>query len=283
MKSEILDLSHKELLSSRLRGITIPIAEYAFPNLYLFRAAHRYEVISDREIFVSGISYDGFRYLMPTFDIRNVDIGYLAGLMEGYDFLFPVPEEWLGVFDEEEFSVSWKDGDTDYLYTVEKMSSFKGRRLHKKRNLLKQFTSRYEHRAAPLTVELIEDAVSVLTEWQRQSGSSAPETDFAACREALALYEELILCGGIYYADGTPAGFVVGEELNDETFALHFAKARKEFTGIYQYMFNNFARILPDRYRLMNFEQDLDREPLRLAKSSYLPDIMLKKYRVSLK
>jgi hypothetical protein len=75
---------------------------------------------------------------------------------------------------------------------------------------------------------------------------------------------------------------VLGEELNDETFVLHFAKAKKKFKGIYQYMFNNFAKILPPKYRRLNLEQDLDKENLRIFKSSYVPDAMLRKARVTL-
>ena len=80
-----------------------------------------------------------------------------------------------------------------------------------------------------------------------------------------------------------PAGFVLGEELNETTFVLHFAKARTKFKGIYQYMFNNFAKILPPKYKYLNLEQDLDKENLRVFKSSYVPDVMLKKARVRLK
>ncbi len=64
---------------------------------------------------------------------------------------------------------------------------------------------------------------------------------------------------------------------------LHFAKARIKFKGIYQFMFNNFASILPPKYRYLNLEQDLDKENLRVFKTSYQPDIMLRKARVRLK
>ena len=112
---------------------------------------------------------------------------------------------------------------------------------------------------------------------------NAADTDYAACREALDRYDELVLCGGIYYAEGEPAGFVLGEEVSDETFVLHFAKARTRFKGIYQFMFNNFAKILPPKYKYLNLEQDLDKENLRVFKASYLPDVMMRKARVRLK
>ena len=283
MVYEPLDLGHKSLLFERLKGIDIPISEYSFPNAYLFRRVHRYEVLRDRELFLRGVSYDGSTYLMPAWTIRDADVSYLKDMMAEVDCLFPIPEALLPFFSDDEFEFHYKGGDMDYIYTVEKMSTFKGRYLHKKRNLLKHFVSLHTHQEVPLTRDRLDQAVFVLNEWQAETGLDAGETDYHPCLEALQLYDELVLCGGIYYADNEPAGFIVGEELNPETFVLHFAKARKKYKGIYQYMFNRFAKILPAKYKHLNFEQDLDREPLRIAKSSYMPDLMLKKFRVSLR
>lgn len=283
MRVESLDFSHRELLHARLKKLNCPIAEYSFPNLYLFRHAHKYELIFDKEIFIKGMSYDGYAYLMPTVEIGKIESGYLKAMMKSVDFLFPVPENWLDYFSQGEFQCTCRQGDMDYIYTVEQMSTYRGRNLHSKRNLLKQFISTYAHRALPLTNDRLNDAVAVLDGWLNDAGQDVAETDYSPCLEALRRYDDLILCGGIYYADSEPAGFIVGEELNEETFALHFAKARKRFKGIYQYMFNNFAGILPPKYRFLNFEQDLDKDTLRLAKSSYLPHAMLKKARVSLR
>jgi hypothetical protein len=283
MQIEKLSLNHKDLLTQRLRSITVPLSEYTFPNLYLFRGTHDYEVIIDKEIFVRGTSYDGRSYIMPTVDVRSLDLGYLKDMMRTVDFLFPIPEEWLPVFDTGEFEIMFAEGDADYEYTVEKMSFLKGRDLHKKRNLLKQFLEKYKHEALPLTNDRLDQARFILDDWLATSEMGSDETDFGPCREALDRYEELVLCGGIYYADDEPAGFVLGEELNEETFVLHFAKARTKFKGIYQYVFNNFAKILPPKYKYLNLEQDLDKENLRVFKGSYKPDVMLKKARVRLR
>jgi hypothetical protein len=220
---------------------------------------------------------------MPTVDVRSLDIGYLKDMMRTVDFLFPVPEEWLSAFDPGEFEITFAEGDADYEYTVEKMSLLKGRNLHKKRNLLKQFLEMYKHEALPLTNDRLDHARFILDDWLAAPEMKAEDTDFGPCREALDRYEELVLCGGIYYANDEPAGFVLGEELNEETYVLHFAKARTKFKGIYQYMFNNFAKVLPPKYKYLNLEQDLDKENLRVFKTSYIPDVMLKKARVRLR
>ncbi|HXY61559.1 MAG TPA: phosphatidylglycerol lysyltransferase domain-containing protein [Nitrospirota bacterium] len=283
MLIEKLGLRHKELLAPLLRGAMAGLSEYTFANLYLFRGNHAYDVIMDRNIFIRGTSYDGHTYLMPVFDVRTADIGLLKDLMKTVDFLFPIPEEWLSMFAPDVFEITYKDGDADYVFTVEKMSTYKGRNLHKKRNLLAQFQKLYQHDALPLTNDRLAQARLILSDWQSTSKMNTTDTDYAACLEALDRYDELVLCGGIYYADNQPAGFVLGEEVSNETFVLHFAKARTKFKGIYQYMFNNFARVLAPKYKYLNLEQDLDKENLRVFKSSYVPDLLLRKARVRLK
>ena len=64
------------------------------------------------------------------------------------------------------------------------------------------------------------------------------------------------------------------------TFSLHFAKGKRKFKGMYQYMYNHFAKILSGQYQYLNFEQDLGKLALRIAKSSYDPNQVLKKYRL---
>lgn len=277
---ERLGIDHMDLLTPRLRQANAGLSEYTFANLYLFRASHDYHVIRDREIFIRGISCDGRTYLMPTTDARMLEPQYLREMMQGVDFLFPIPEAWLSPFHEDEYEITYREGERDYVYTVEKMTTYGGRRLHKKRNLLKQFLQKYQSHALPLTNDKLDEARFILEDWMKSAGVNPADTDFGPCREALDLYEDLVLCGGIYYADNEPAGFVLGEELNEETFVLHFAKARTKFKGIYQFMFNNFAKILPPQYRYLNLEQDLDRENLRVFKSSYAPEAMLRKARV---
>ena len=280
---EPLDLKHKDLLFERLRRIPAPLSEYSFPNLYLFRNVHQYEVLLDDHVFIRGRTYDGHTFVMPTEPLDRMGLSCLENALQDAEFLFPIPEEWLKHLPGDRFEAAFQDGDADYVYTVEKMVTLAGRKLHKKRNLLKQFTQAYRHEAHPLTEERVKDARIVLEEWLKELQADPAGTDHGPCREALERYDDLVLCGGITYADGEPAGFVLGEEVSDDTYVLHFAKARTKFKGVYQHLFNSFAKVLPPKYRYLNLEQDLDQENLRVFKSSYVPDALLRKARVRLK
>lgn len=282
MQSEKISLEHQSLLAERLKKAGTALSEYSFVNLYLFREVHDHRVLREGEaVFVSGRTYDGARYLMPAQAVDRGNVGELLAAAKGHDLIFPVPEEWLPAFEGHGVTSGFSEGDSDYVYTVEKLSTYRGQKLHGQKNLLNQFLARFTPEAKPLTKDRMTDALDILETWQLDVGQPREATDYGACREAFGLYDELVLCGGIYYVDGEPGGFVIGEEIHPGMFALHFAKGKRKFKGLYQYMFNHFAKILPRQYAYLNFEQDLGVLALRIAKTSYHPDRILKKYRLS--
>ena len=281
MITEKLSLDHKDLLRQKFQLAGAALSDYSFANLYLFRDVHDYHVLTEGDaVYVSGKTYDGVRFLMPTEKVCAAGTGKLLEAAQGFDMIFPVPEEWLAAFGEKAGAATFSGNDSDYVYTAEKLSTYKGHKLHGQKNILGQFLDRYTPEAKPLTEDRIKDSFEILETWQQDVGEPPETTDYGPCRVALRFYDTLVLCGGIYYVEGEPAGFVIGEEILPDMFALHFAKGKRKFKGIYQYMYNHFANILPKKYAFLNFEQDLGKLALRIAKSSYDPDRTLKKYRV---
>ena len=81
---------------------------------------------------------------------------------------------------------------------------------------------------------------------------------------------------------GKPAAYTFGEGVAGGTaFVIHFEKAVGGFKGLYQFISMSFASILPDKYKYINWEQDLGDEGLRRTKMSYRPADFVRKYRAS--
>lgn len=280
MKREKLSIDHQKMLSQRLREITVPLSEYCFSNLYLFREVHNYHVIITDDIYIEGSTYDGVRFLMPTRHPSKVNLKDIEKRLSSVDCLFPIPEEWLLLFQERGYVHNFNEGDSDYIYSKEKLSSYSGKKLHNKKNLLNQFLRKYDAEVLSITSDHIPAAIDILDTWQEQLGQPPENTDYHACREGLEMFDRLHLCGVIYYIEGSPAGFLMGEGITTDTFAIHFAKGLTSYKGIYQYMYNHCAKALPDPFQYFNFEQDLGIQALRDAKKSYIPDITRNKYRL---
>ncbi len=280
MKREKLSIDHQKMLGKRLNNITVPLSEYCFSNLYLFRNVHDYHIITTDEIYVEGRTYDGVRFLMPTSHPSEMDLKEMEEILTTVDCLFPIPEEWLLLFQERGYTHNFNEGDSDYIYSKEKLSTYSGKKLHNKKNLLNQFLRKYDAEVMALTGEHIPTATRILDTWQEQLGQPPENTDYSACREGLEKFDRLGLCGVIYYVENDPVGFIMGEGITTDTFAIHFAKGITSYKGIYQYMYNHCAKALPDPFKYFNFEQDLGIQALRDAKKSYLPDITRNKYRI---
>ena len=289
MKRTSLNYEHLTAVVQRLDAIGMHISEFSFPNLYLFRNTHEYELLeTEHGFFVSGLSYDKKKYLMPLVNPEMAEEGCFDELKDllrsaDWDFIFPVPEEWLDCFDEDEFRRSYSPDDSDYLFFTEKFKTYPGKKMHKKKNLLNQFLKSYDTLLVPITDDVIDDARGILEIWQHTTPQEIAASDYHQCMEALELHGQLGLTGALAYADGKPAGFLLGEALNEETFTIHFAKADIGFKGIYQFLFSRFAADFCPDYKFMNLEQDMGNEGLRKTKVSYRPDLMAHKYRITLK
>lgn len=283
-KIEIIDLKHHRCLTERFQGMNLQISDYSFANVYLFRNISHYEFVTrDCGLFVSGRNRQRQNYVMPLNDPAGCDIQTFRDVLEKRDFFFPVPEGWLKYFPEDQFTVTYEDSESDYIYLTANMAGFKGKQYVRHRNHLNQFLSLYEPEGVSLSSGNYKDAMTVLQEWQNSSRTAADKTDFEQCSEALHHFSELALWGTIYYINNHEAGFIIGEALNSETFCLHFAKASRQYHGIYEYMFNDTAKRLMSEYQYLNLEEDMGNKNLQRTKRSYGPEYILKKYRVGLK
>ncbi len=123
---------------------------------------------------------------------------------------------------------------------------------------------------------MIPEAAQVLDQWAVDKGTPG---DYNSAKEALELFDVLNMQGAMYYVDGKPAGWCLGESLaKGRMFAIHFEKGIDEYKGIYQFINQAFAAALPRYYTYINREQDLGDEGLRQAKMTYRPAGFVRKY-----
>jgi len=287
MKDAIMIRSYPESteITMALRPILHPlfqqlqegISEFAFANIYLFRDVHNYRIskLDDNLFVILGKDDDNPFFMLP-FGLPDKPI--LKTLFQDYSALKAATEDQAKSLEEFGFTVVEDRDNFDYLFSREELARLAGRKYHKKKNLVNAFINNYNYEGKPLLEEYIPEAIQVLELWR--NGRDNPG-DYEANKEALEKSEALQLCGGIYYVEGEPAAFTLGEELaRGESFVIHFEKALSKYKGIYQFVNKCFASILPEKYKYINREQDLGDPGLRQAKMSYRPVGFVKKYRV---
>lgn len=272
-----LDIAMRRKLHPLFQNLGEGMSEFTFAGIYLFREAHRYRIsdLTGDSFVISGEDLHG-RFFMLPFRIPDDDV--LSALFQKFDCLKNASETQAGLLEKMGYRAIEDRDNFDYLYLRADLANLSGRKFHKKKNLVNAFLGSYSYEGRPLLDEYKGDALEVLETWRREHEGPG---DYEAAVEALSKAGELQLCGGIYYVEGHPAAYTLGEEVAlGRSFVTHFEKGISKYRGIYQFVNQCFASILPDKYLYINREQDLGDEGLRQAKLSYRPAGFVRKYRV---
>jgi len=274
-----LTLAHRPLLHPLFQQLRDGISEFTFANIYLFRQSHSYRLSQcvDGTIVIPGRDKDTPFFILP-FGLPEQPL--LELLFRDHGLMKCVSKDQAARLAAMNYTVIEDRDNFDYLYRRQALAELGGRNYHKKRNLIKAFVNSHAYRALPLREEFRSDALRVLDDWRAENDQAG---DYEAAREGLEKSEELQLCGGIYYVEERPVAYVLGEELAGvATYLIHFEKAVAGYKGLYQFINQSFASVLPEDYETINREQDMGDPGLRHAKLSYRPSGFIEKFKVAL-
>lgn len=276
-----VSLEMRDSLYPALNMLADGVSEFTFSGIYLFRATYQYQVshITGQTFVISGEKHGERFFFTPCCVPQNET---LARLFENHAYLKNMSETQCKNerirLEAAGYQVIEDRDNFDYVYERTSLAELAGKDYHKKRNLVNAFINSYSYEQKRLDDTNVGDAMAVLDGWRQEKGIDG---DYAAAREALERYALLGMRGAVYYVDGKPAGYALGEPIaKARMFAVHFEKAIGDYKGIYQFINQAFAQALPPYIKYVNREQDLGEEGLRQAKMTYRPSGFVRKYRV---
>lgn len=272
-----VDLALRPVLHPLFQEQQTKVSEFTFANIYLFREKHGYRLSSlpNGQPFFLGTD-KGQRFFLMPFGLPEKE--QLQDLLVREEMMKCVTREQAFLLADQGFCVEEDRDNFDYLYDRQDLADLNGRHYHKKRNLIKSFTSTYDCTVVPLDREHRRDALQVLEHWRENTQLIG---DAASAREALTQLDALEFCGKVYLVEERPVAYVLGEfMLGGEVFVIHFEKADTRYKGLYQYINQHFAASLPESCLTINREQDLGDAGLRRAKGSYKFTGFVEKFRV---
>ncbi len=177
-------------------------------------------------------------------------------------------------------------GDWDYLYSATDLIELKGKRFHKKKNLLNQFKKNYAFEYVPFGTDMVQKAMEMQEDWcvwRDCESSEVLAAENRAISRTLSKWEHMqILTGGALVVDQAMVAYTIAEIVTKDTLVIHFEKGNPDYKGVYQAINQMFLEHSGSKMKWVNREQDLDNQGLRKAKLSYNPVEFLKKYRVIL-
>jgi hypothetical protein len=200
-----------------------------------------------------------------------------------------VPEMLANLWKEkfaQETQIAEERGNWDYLYRVADLIELKGKRYHKKKNLVNQFNRKYDFKYLPFGADMVEQAMAMQTDWCTWRDCESSDILTAENQAILKILKEWRrlagLFGGALRVEGSMVAYTVAEALTRDMLLIHFEKGDTQYKGVYQAINQMFLANSAADYTFVNREQDLNDEGLRKAKLSYHPEDYLRKYRVTL-
>jgi hypothetical protein len=290
-------LKDREIINTHLARQNYRASDLCFTNLYCWGKKFDTQfAVTDDWLFIRFKDNNKRNsYLKPigTGDIRE-GIGIIQEDHKQYDTVFQIRGLTREMIDEIEaampdsFDYKLNRSVSDYIYTTEKLTHLKGKKLQSKRNHINRFKRENDWKYKSLTGNpaLVRECKDMLDKWMdiniEEKDPSLLYDDFATTL-MLDNFEYLGLRGGLICVDNEIAAFTIGEPLTEDTVVVHVEKAFTSIHGAYTIINQQFAENEVAGFTYINREEDMGIDNLRQAKLSYQPDILLEKYNARFK
>ena len=174
----------------------------------------------------------------------------------------------------------------DYIYSVESLVNLSGKKLAKKKNLISQFVRLYTNwNIKKIENKDYDELMEFCAYWLTVHVEQDEYLDIELAALELSLkYWELLPNEGIkIYIDDKLCGFAIWSPQTQDMATVHYEKFDPQIKGLGQVINYETAKILQNRFKFINREQDMGSAGIRQAKRSYQPIKMLPYYRLKSK
>ena len=164
---------------------------------------------------------------------------------------------------------------SEYVYSREEQACLDGHKFQKVRAKLSRFYRENDVRNVPLTLDNIDEAYKILSEWTPKAG----EGDADGAKKALDNYGALSLSGMITYIDGRPVGYCCGADIGQGVYMLCSAKQISDVQGLNLSTKHELFKTLSDSIEYINTESDHGSPGIRMHKNDSRPVFLNKMYK----
>ena len=273
LEFEAISLAHKERVESLRIAYGNTLYMYTFTSLFIWQEYEQYEIyLADGAFIIKNGAEGENAYLFPC--------GSEEGKKRIIDSLLkyekPVfvsmtndDKDFLEKAYPQKFSFKECRDEFIYLYDKDEQIELKGKDFKKLRhhiNLGRLFAE--EWTTEPITENNIGRVYAINEQWEAMKGILSV-TDTNASRKAFDNLSELSMSGLIFQADGKDTAYIAGSFITPEIFDLSFCKVLGERCDFFVRW--AFYKSLPEETKIIDSEEDLGIEGLRINKLSRHP------------
>lgn len=289
-----IKLDDKRFFNDYFRQIQPRISEYTFANLFIWRYVFDIKIaLLYENIVVQLVDSHGRRIFTPFIGSIQLKatldacLNYSRSQWKEVSFgLFPEDQLQLFKLYYPTAPIAIDRNAGDYVYNAADLINLKGKKFDGKRNHISRFKKKYEYTYQRLGPKHISGCKDLLEKWYHQhcdywECSLSLRSEIEACKEALDNFKKLDLYGGVIDIDKQIVAFSIGEELNKDTFVVHFEKADADYKELPAVINQEYAARECKEFKYINREEDLGELGLRASKMSYNPAFILDKYYIT--
>lgn len=169
----------------------------------------------------------------------------------------------------------------DYVYRTSDLAELPGTKYGKIRNRLNKFTKNFSYTTEEILKNNMEEVNEFLKRWclwKDCSSDELLENERKAIIFSMKHFFDFNLKGLALRIDGTIQAIAVYEQMNTDTFVVHFEKGSPDYDGIYKAINMETAQRVRHIVPFIDREEDLGIPGLRQAKMSYQPDHFIELY-----
>lgn len=274
-----LGFEDRDLVNRYLTANPSGVCEMSFPNLFIWKDSERprYTILHGNLCILVEPTFEP-AYFLPPAGANEIEKTIDTCLARA-PRLSRVPEAFVRTYGAP-YKVEEDRDNFDYVYRCDELAELKGKKFDGKRNRIKKFELSFGHAYEKLREDHVDGCRRLLHEWYDVKGNSDPymKAEKEAILEALAMFKELCLTGGVVTVAERIEAFTIGMPLTADMALIQIEIANPALPGLAQWINREFIRREWSAFRFANREQDMGVPGLRKAKLSYQPDHLLKKY-----
>ena len=268
---ETVSLSHRERIEAIRKACGSTLYVFTFASLFAWQCDEEYEICFLGNAFIIKNGAVGERaYLFPCGEEGDKK-KLIATLLqyEKPDFYSVTDEDKR--FLEKEFPeyFSFEEYRDEFIYLFDKQDQIElqGKTFKKLRQKINSGRSKAESwEIEPISEGNLERALEINRKWAEKNNILA---DSVAARRALENFSELSMWGLLFKADGKDAAYIAGSFITPEIFDLCFCKVLNK--GCDFFVRWSLCVNLPEEVKILDCEEDLGIEGLRINKLSRVP------------
>jgi len=273
LKKAKYEESNHNIIGFILWQETYPLWKYEGENWLILLGIHNQELFVYMPLCEKRYFKEAILAAKKVFDYYHVPFVLSCFVKEEMDFVTEVFPNYSGI--------EYRD-NADYVYLTEKLRSFSGKKLQRKRNHLNAFYKMYEQHFVyeSMNGENALECISFLRDWKEEDKDEFLDEERRGTERLLTLWDLLPAKGGIIRIDGKIKAFIVGSVLSERMCQINIEKADNNYRGLYQAILKEFLDREFLEYTYINREDDMGKENIRQAKMAYYPEFLIMKYRL---